>query len=116
MVKPSNSQPRADKKRRTDEDGRPQSLHASSQARVDDLIIVPTRAAAPTISLSGFLLLVASFFVFKGGTIAWIGAADYAASISFLKSGTVFEQAAAFVMTPDFLSQFLANQFRVVLP
>ncbi|MEM7599046.1 MAG: hypothetical protein AAF382_15235 [Pseudomonadota bacterium] len=111
----SKSKLRAEKAQQLDK-GHPQSLHASSQARVDDIIIVPTRQAAPTISLSGFLLLVASFFVFKGGCIAWIGAEEYAASIKYLKSGTVFEQAAAFVMTPDPLSQFLANQFRVVLP
>ena len=92
-----------------DEDGRPQSLHAFSQARVDDLIIVPARQAAPTISLSGFLLLVASFFLFKGGAIAWIGAEEYSASVKGLASGTLFEQAAAFIMTPDVLSQFFAN-------
>ncbi|MEL7281643.1 MAG: hypothetical protein AAFY35_14190 [Pseudomonadota bacterium] len=110
-----NSKLRAEKAQRSDK-GHPQSLHASSQARVDDIIIVPTRQAAPPISLSGFLLLVASFFVFKAGCIAWIGAEAYAASIAYLKSGTVFEQAAAFVMTPDFLSQFLVNQVRVIVP
>lgn len=82
----------------------------------DDIILVPTRQAAPTISLSGFGLLVASFFLFKAGSIAWIGAEDYMASIKYLKSASVFEQAAAFVMAPDFLSQFLAGQMKVVLP
>ncbi|MEL7012730.1 MAG: hypothetical protein AAFO72_05570 [Pseudomonadota bacterium] len=115
MVKPSNSKSRAKKTRHTGEDGHPHSLHAFSQARVDDVIIVPSRQAAPTISLSGFLLLVASFFLFKGGAIAWIGAAEYAASVRGLASGTLYEQAAAFVMTPDILSQFLAN-FLLGLP
>lgn len=109
MLKPSKSRFSARKPRLTDEDGRSQSLHAYSQARIDDLIIVPTRQAAPTISLSGFLLLVASFFLFKGGAIAWIGAAEYAASVEGLASGTLFEQAAAFVMMPDGLSQFFAS-------
>ncbi|MEO0371518.1 MAG: hypothetical protein AAF231_08710 [Pseudomonadota bacterium] len=116
MTKPNTSQKRAEKTRRFD-DRRPQSLHAFSQAQLDDdIIIVPTRQAAPTISLSGFLLLVASFFLFKAGSIAWIGAEDYMASIKYLKSGSMFEQAAAFVMTPDVLSQFLANQMKVALP
>ncbi len=82
----------------------------------DDIVIVPTRQAAPTISLSGFMLIVASFFLFKGGCIAWIGTDDYLASIKYLKSGSIFEQAAAFVMAPDALSQFLAGQMKVVLP
>lgn len=115
MNKRSNSKLSAEKAQPRD-DGRSQSLHAFSQARVDDIIIVPTRQATPTVSLSGFLLVVASFFMFKAGCIAWIGSEDYAASIKYLKSGTVFEQAAAFVMTPDFMSHFLANQFRIVLP
>ena len=115
MTKPNTSQKRAEKTRLSD-DRRSQSLHAFSQAKLDDdVIIVPTRQAAPTISLSGFLLLVASFFLFKAGCIAWIGAEDYVASIKYLKSGSVFEQAAAFVMAPDILSQFMANQMAVVL-
>ncbi|MEM6587704.1 MAG: hypothetical protein AAF641_04600 [Pseudomonadota bacterium] len=116
MTKPTKSEIRAGKTRRTD-DRRSQSLHAFSQAKLDDdIIIVPTRQAAPSISLSGFVLLVASFFLFKGACIAWIGAEDYIASIKFLKSGSVFEQAAAFVMAPDILSQFLAGQMKAVLP
>lgn len=115
MVKPSKSKIRAKKTRQIDDDGLPHSLHALSQARVDDLIIVPARQAAPTVSLEGFLLLVASFFLFKGVTIAWVGAAEYIASITYLRSGTLFEQAAAFVMNPDFLSQFLAGLVQTLL-
>lgn len=114
MSKPFKSK-RRDKEMRRGDERHQQSLHGSSETRVDDIIIVPTRQASPTISLSGFVLLVASFFVFKGGCIAWLGAEDYQASIKYLKSGSVFEQAAAFVMTPDVLSQFLASKFRVVL-
>ncbi|MEO0772630.1 MAG: hypothetical protein AAFZ04_05540 [Pseudomonadota bacterium] len=116
MTKPTKSKLRAKKTRRSD-DRRPQSLRAFSQASVDDdILIVPTRQAAPTISLSGFLLLVASFFLFKAGCIAWIGAEDYVASVKYLKSGSLFEQAAAFVMAPDVLSQALAGPMKAVLP
>ncbi|MEL7394953.1 MAG: hypothetical protein AAFN44_01115 [Pseudomonadota bacterium] len=80
------------------------------------MVIVPARHAAPSISLSGFLLLVASFFLFKGCAIAWFGVADYVASVNGLTAGTLYEQAAAFVMAPDVLSQFLANLSQGRLP
>lgn len=116
MSKPSKSKLRAIAPQRKDDDGTSRSLQSCSSSSEDEIIIVPTREAAPTISLTGFLIIVASFFLFKGATIAWIGGEDYSASIRYLKSGTVFEQAAAFVMAPDVLSNALAGQFQRVLP
>ena len=116
MVKPSHLKRRAKALCRIGEDGNFQSLHTLSRARVDDVVIVPARQAAPNISLSGFLLLVASFFLFKGCAIAWFGAVDYVAYVNGLTAGTLYEQAAAFVMAPDILSQFLANILQGRLP
>ncbi len=125
MRRPSKSNKSAFLSRRSDDAAESQSLQASqaraearqinSQIEDDGIIIVTTRKAAPSISLEGFLLLVASFFLFKGVVIAWLGAESYAASIQYLQSGTFFDQAAAFIMAPDFLSQFLALQLSVFL-
>ncbi|MEO0748409.1 MAG: hypothetical protein AAFZ10_08535 [Pseudomonadota bacterium] len=116
MVKPSHLRRRAKAQCRIGEDGHLHSVHTMSGARVDDVIIVPVRQAARNISLSSFLLLVASFFLFKGCAIAWFGAVDYVASVNGLTAGTLYEQAAAFVMAPDVLSQFLANLLQGRLP
>jgi hypothetical protein len=121
MRRPSKSNRRDQFQRPSGDPADLQSLQASRvraearQIEDDGLVIVTTSKAAPTISLSGFVLLVASFFVFKGAVIAWLGFDDYHASIEYLRSGSIFDQAAAFVMAPDFLSQFLAQQFKVVL-
>lgn len=77
---------------------------------IDEYVItISSGRPAPTITLRGFLLLLLTFMVFKGGVIAWLGPQAYAGAIAVLEAGSLAEQAAAFLMRPDFLSQFIAD-------
>ncbi|WP_208348825.1 hypothetical protein [Pseudaestuariivita rosea] len=56
------------------------------------------------------MLLIVAFFVFKGLMLAHLGVADYENQIVLLQQGTSVEQAGAWAMQVDPLTQWLAAQ------
>lgn len=74
----------------------------------DDVIVLAYERPDPTITARGFAVLVAAFLVFKGAVIAHLGADVYEAALLNLQYGAWIEQAGAFIMSPDPLSQAIA--------
>lgn len=80
----------------------------------DGLIIVRPRRFQFKLPVRGFVLLMAVFMLFKGFMLASLGDASYNERLTLLNSGTVYEQAGAFVMGIDPVSQTLADAIRAI--
>lgn len=80
-----------------------------------DVISLTCDRPAPTITPKGFILVVALFLAFKGAVIAHLGFDTYTAAVAKLENGALVEQASAFIMRPDALSQAIAGQIGVLL-
>lgn len=76
----------------------------------DGVIVLTNHRPEAAITLKGFTLLVAAFLVFKGLIIAYLGLDIYVEAIQKLQYGSLLEQAGAFIMRPDFISQAVAGQ------
>ncbi|MEQ8290744.1 MAG: hypothetical protein RIA08_00960 [Roseovarius sp.] len=92
----------------SDNDGR-------ADAGEDGVIVLTNHRPEAAITLKGFTLLVAAFLAFKGAVIASLGLPLYAEAIATLESGSLLEQAGAFIMRPDFASQAVAGQLLQII-
>ncbi|MFK7753486.1 MAG: hypothetical protein AB8B51_13145 [Sedimentitalea sp.] len=87
----------------------------SARLRHDGLIITkPKRKASPISGRSVFLFLLA-FIMFKGFVIASTGPITYSERVAQLQAGTVVEQAGAFVMQIEPVSEFVAMKIGPIL-
>ena len=59
--------------------------------------------------LRPMIFLVVAVVGFKGAALAGLGAADYAARIAALSEGSTLQQAGAFIMQVDPVTQMLAD-------
>lgn len=82
----------------------------------DGLIVARPRIYKPRFPLKGILLLVAAGFLFKGILFSYLGAEAYADRVALLQSGTVMEQAGAWIMQPDPATLMISDQLKVILP
>ena len=87
----------------------------SASLRNDGLIVVQPKRMQFKLPVRGFVLLMIVFMCFKGFVLAALGGAGYHARLDVLRSGTAFEQAGAFVMGVDPVSQALANLLAPIL-
>jgi hypothetical protein len=77
--------------------------------RADGLLIVKPRRRGFGISGKSVFVFLAAFLLFKGLAVAHLGPVTYEERVAQLNSGTFAEKAAAWVMTPDPVSVFVAN-------
>ena len=82
----------------------------------DGLITVRPRVYRPKFPLKGLLMLVVTGFLFKGFLFAVLGTDSYAERVATLESGSVMEQAGAWVMQPDVATVFIADLVKNILP
>lgn len=82
----------------------------TGHVRADGLIVVKPRQFRFRLPLRGFVLLMASFMIFKGFLLAYLGAAEYGARLDVLRAGT-FGHAGAFVMAADPVTDAAATLF-----
>ena len=87
----------------------------TTQLRSDGLLIVKPKRRAASISGRSILLFAAAFIGFKGLALAHVGQVTYDARVAELATGTVLEQAGAFVMQSDPASEYVAHHLRTVL-
>lgn len=81
----------------------------TASIRGDGLIVVRPRRIQFKLPVRGFVLLMVVFMFFKGYMVASLGQAEYYERLSVLRLGTIFEQAGAFVMGIDPVSQAVAD-------
>lgn len=83
--------------------------------RSDGLIVAKPYAARPRLPLKPLIFCVAFFLLFKAFLVAQLGAA-YADRVERLQQGTMVEQAGAWAMQNDPLSDRLAVLIKPYLP
>lgn len=80
----------------------------------DGLIVFRPSRRQRGVSLRAVVLLIAGFFLFKGMVMAHTGAAIYDERVAALNSGSLVEQAGAFVMQSDPVTQSIASKLRLI--
>lgn len=77
----------------------------------DGLVVAKPKRKGNGSTLRGLVILAFVMVLFKGFLHAQLGADAYQARIDGLAGGSVFEQAGAWVMTADPVTQFLSSKF-----
>lgn len=83
-----------------------------SKVSKDGLIVFRPKRREGGFPIKGLALLVLGFFVFKGVILAHLGEGTFEARLTQLSQGSTVEQAGAFIMQPDVVSQAIAQQIR----
>ncbi len=85
----------------------------SSKVGKDGLIVFrPARRASRGFPIKGLVILALGFFCFKGLLLAHLGEQVFTARVGTLATGSVVEQAGAFMMQTDPISQGIAQYVR----
>lgn len=87
----------------------------SAKVTRDGLIVFRPKRRAQGFSVRGLALLVVGFFLFKALILAHLGNTVYEQRVDALQSGTMVEQAGAFVMQQDGVTQTIAQYLRPFL-
>ncbi|MFN3211229.1 MAG: hypothetical protein ACE369_19990 [Roseovarius sp.] len=84
----------------------------SAKVTRDGLIVFRPKRRNRSLSVRGLLFLVAGFFLFKAMILAHLGGTLYDQRVDALQSGSVVEQAGAFVMQKDPVATAMAQYLR----
>lgn len=84
----------------------------TTQLRADGLLMVKPKRRPWAISPRSLFFFLAAFVCFKGFALSQVGQVTYDAQVADLAQGTLVEQAGAFVMQSDPLSEFVASHIR----
>ena len=84
----------------------------SAKVTREGLIVFRPKRRAQGFSVRGLAFLVLGAFLFKAMILAHLGATTYDLRVEALKSGTVVEQAGAFVMQREQVSNVIAQYLR----
>lgn len=87
----------------------------SAQVTKQGLIVFRPKRRRTGFSVRGLAFLILGFFLFKGVVLAHLGQTVFDQRVAALNTGTVVEQAGAFVMQSDPVSVQIANQLRPFL-
>lgn len=82
----------------------------------DGLIVTRPRLYKPRFPLKGLIVVLALGFLFKGFLFAYLGEVAYVERVASLQSGSVMEQAGAWVMQPDPATVLIAGGIQMILP
>lgn len=75
----------------------------------DGLIIARPRRSRMRLPLGGIVLGILAFFAFKTFLLIYLGQATYNDRVNMLQNGSFIEQAGAYVMSVDTVTQSLAT-------
>ena len=87
----------------------------SAKVTSNGLIVFRPKRRDASFSVRGLLYLVAGFLIFKSVILAHLGEVTYAERVGALQSGTVVEQAGAYVMQEEIVTSTIANYLRPYL-
>lgn len=87
----------------------------TSRVGKDGLIVFSPKRRQGGFPIKGLLMLAVGFFVFKGIVLAHLGGSVYAQRVETLATGSVVEQAGAFMMQTDPISQGIAHYVRPLI-
>jgi hypothetical protein len=81
----------------------------------DGLVVARVRRGGLRFPFRGLLLLAVGFIGFKAFFLAYNGQASYDQKLALLQEGTIAERAGAWVMQPDFVTVWIADQVKPLL-
>ena len=89
-------------------------LMSGYQSKVgkDGLIVFKPKARKKAVPLRAVVFLIVGFFVFKGFVLAHVGGTVYGNRLAALQEGTIVEQAGAYLMQADPVTQSIARKVR----
>ncbi len=87
----------------------------SAKVTRDGLIVFRPKRRTQSFSVRGLAMLVLGFFLFKAMILAHLGDTTYEQRVTALQTGTVVEQAGAFVMQKDRVSVIMSQYLRPFL-
>ncbi|WP_135507253.1 hypothetical protein [Roseovarius aestuariivivens] len=87
----------------------------SAKVTNDGLIVFRPKRIKRSVPLQGLLFLIGGFFLFKAMILAGLGTDTYEQRVTALSSGTVIEQAGAYVMQKDPVTAAVAEKLRPLL-
>ena len=78
-----------------------------------DGMLIPVANSRPRLGfpVKGLLLTLAAFMAFKGFLLTYLGPITYEGRVDKLADGGIGEQIAAWVMSPDVVTTWIATQF-----
>jgi hypothetical protein len=82
----------------------------------DGLIVAKPRLYRPRFPLKGLLAVLILGFLFKGFLFSYLGEAAYGERVATLQSGSLLEQAGAWVMQSDPVTMMAAEGISMILP
>ncbi|MGI9370709.1 MAG: hypothetical protein ACR2O2_17920 [Ruegeria sp.] len=82
--------------------------------RSDGLVVMKPLRVRSAIPLKVLVMIVCGFFAFKAFLLSVLGSSGYELRVNSLNEGTPVEQAGAWVMQTDPLSELLAQQMNKV--
>lgn len=82
----------------------------------DGLIVAKPRLYRPRFPLKGLLAVLILGFLFKGFLFAYLGETAYGERVATLQSGSLLEQAGAWVMQSDPVTVMAAEGISMILP
>jgi len=101
--------------RQLDRKYRAMSHGFTTRIRSDGLIVVQPERARFRVPIKPLLVFIIAVIAFKGFLIANLGPATYDDRVAKLRSGTIVEQAGAFIMQSDPASHYIAGQIGPIL-
>jgi len=87
----------------------------SAKVTREGLIVFRPKRRAQGFSVRGLAFLVLGFFLFKAMILAHLGITVYEQRVAALQTGTMVEQAGAFVMQNEQVSATIAQYLRPIL-
>lgn len=87
----------------------------SAKVTKDGLIVFRPKRRANSFSIRGLVFLAVGFFMFKAMILAHLGNTVYEQRVTALQTGTMVEQAGAFVMQKDPVSVAMSQYLRPFL-
>ncbi|MCB1363916.1 MAG: hypothetical protein KDK02_07330 [Rhodobacteraceae bacterium] len=101
--------------RRLDRKHRAMQRGYATYMRPDGLIVAKPQGSRPRLPVKAVVMCLAGLILFKGYLIAQLGTAVYGERVGQLESGTLVEQAGAWVMQIDPASDWVAGHLRQIL-
>ncbi|MFV0514471.1 MAG: hypothetical protein ACK5MY_12720 [Jhaorihella sp.] len=101
--------------RRLDRKYRAMERGYTTYLRPDGLIVAKPQGSRPRLPVKAVVMCLAGLILFKALLIAHLGTAVYDERVGQLRSGTLVEQAGAWVMRIDPASGWIAGHLRQIL-
>lgn len=83
--------------------------------RKDGLVVMKPQRVRSAVPLKVLVMCLVGLFAFKAFLLSSLGPSGYQTRLDVLNGGTAIEQAGAWVMQIDPVTQFMSDQFKAII-